>query len=190
MKQQTAFSRVLGKAPVTQLLENCKYFMEPKDSLPCLQEPSTGPYPEQDQSSPYHLFILSTHPCPDYPSGLSPCGFPTSNNSNIHAMCLVNLNLLNSTNLIKLGSEYKLWSSPLCSFLQWLLLSLIQMFSAAYSQTTPVCVSPLMSETKFTPIQNCRQNNSLVYSYVYVFNQQKKRQKVTFTCMYSTICFI
>jgi hypothetical protein len=28
--------------------------MEPEGSLPCLQEPSTGPYLEPDQSSPYH----------------------------------------------------------------------------------------------------------------------------------------
>jgi hypothetical protein len=28
--------------------------MEPEGSLPCSQEPSIGPYPEPDQSSPYH----------------------------------------------------------------------------------------------------------------------------------------
>jgi hypothetical protein len=28
--------------------------MEPEGSLPCSQEPSTGPCPESDQSSPYH----------------------------------------------------------------------------------------------------------------------------------------
>jgi hypothetical protein len=28
--------------------------MEPEGSLPCLQEPSTGPYPDPDRSSPYH----------------------------------------------------------------------------------------------------------------------------------------
>jgi hypothetical protein len=51
-------------------------FMEPEGSLPCSQEPSTGPYPEPDQSSPYH-HILSTihfntiHPCLGLPSSLS-----------------------------------------------------------------------------------------------------------------------
>jgi hypothetical protein len=29
--------------------------MEPEGSLPCSQEPSTGPYPEPDQSTPYFL---------------------------------------------------------------------------------------------------------------------------------------
>jgi hypothetical protein len=37
----------------------------PEDSLPCSQEPITGPYPEPDESSP-HL-----------PSVLFPSGFPT-----------------------------------------------------------------------------------------------------------------
>jgi hypothetical protein len=34
--------------------------MEPENSLPCSQEPSTGPYPEPDQSNPYHP-IQSLH---------------------------------------------------------------------------------------------------------------------------------
>jgi hypothetical protein len=31
--------------------------MEPESSLPCSQEPATGPYPEPDASSP-HILIL------------------------------------------------------------------------------------------------------------------------------------
>jgi hypothetical protein len=32
--------------------------MEPEGSLPCSQEPSTGPYTEPDQSNPYHPTYL------------------------------------------------------------------------------------------------------------------------------------
>jgi hypothetical protein len=59
--------------------------MEPEDSLSCSQEPSTGPYPKPDQSSPYHailslsaILILFTHLCPGLLSGPFPSGFPTN----------------------------------------------------------------------------------------------------------------
>jgi hypothetical protein len=32
--------------------------MEPEGSLPCSQEAPAGPYPEPDQSSPYHPISL------------------------------------------------------------------------------------------------------------------------------------
>jgi hypothetical protein len=43
-----------------------QHFMEPKGALPCSQEPSTGPYPEPDWSSPYYpiskTYINIVHP--------------------------------------------------------------------------------------------------------------------------------
>jgi hypothetical protein len=36
--------------------------MEPEGSLSCSQEPSTGPYPEPDQSSPYHPILYLEDP--------------------------------------------------------------------------------------------------------------------------------
>jgi hypothetical protein len=54
-------------------------FMEPKGSLPSSQEPTTGPYPEPDESNPTSLrstLILSSHLRPDIPSGLFPSGSP------------------------------------------------------------------------------------------------------------------
>jgi hypothetical protein len=53
--------------PFLRSCQLCRYsrtsqnFMEPKGSLPCSQEPSIGPYPEPDQSSPYNA-ILSVRP--------------------------------------------------------------------------------------------------------------------------------
>jgi hypothetical protein len=35
--------------------------MEPDGSLPCSQDPSTGPYPEPDQSSPYQPILSKIH---------------------------------------------------------------------------------------------------------------------------------
>jgi hypothetical protein len=34
-----------------------QHFMEPENSLPCTQEPSTGPYPQPDRSNPYHPIL-------------------------------------------------------------------------------------------------------------------------------------
>jgi hypothetical protein len=48
--------------------------MEPEGSIPCSQEPTTGRYPEPDQS----ILILPTHLRLGLPSGLFPSGFPTN----------------------------------------------------------------------------------------------------------------
>jgi hypothetical protein len=35
-----------------------QYFMEPEGPSPCSQESATGPYPEADESSPYHPILF------------------------------------------------------------------------------------------------------------------------------------
>jgi hypothetical protein len=40
-----------------------QHFMESEGLLPCSQEPSTVPYPEPDQFSPYHLILSLSNIC-------------------------------------------------------------------------------------------------------------------------------
>jgi hypothetical protein len=52
-----------GVEPFLRSCQLCSYsrtsqhFMEPEGSLPCSQEPSTGPYSEPDQFNPYHHIL-------------------------------------------------------------------------------------------------------------------------------------
>jgi hypothetical protein len=93
--------------------------MEPEGSLPYSQKPCTGPYPETDQSNPYHpvlslrSILMPTHLCLGLPNGFFLSGSPTNilyafPFSLDRATYPAHLILLGLIILIILGGEYKL----------------------------------------------------------------------------------
>jgi hypothetical protein len=129
--------------------------MAHEGSSPCSQEPSTGPYPEPDQSSPYHPILplqdLSKYYPPTYIFvflvvsfilPFSPIIYVCSSSPFMLHDLLI---LLDLTILIKLGHEYKLRSAWLCSFLHppvtWSLFSPNIPLSTLFSITFSLCSS-------------------------------------------------
>jgi hypothetical protein len=59
-KKSNTYLLIYGAEPFLRSCQLCspsgntQHFMEPEGSIPCSQEPSTGPYPEPYQSNPLH----------------------------------------------------------------------------------------------------------------------------------------
>jgi hypothetical protein len=51
----------LWSRPFCSYSRTSQQFMEPESSLPCSQEPSTGPYSEPDRLIPYHLIMITEY---------------------------------------------------------------------------------------------------------------------------------
>jgi hypothetical protein len=101
--------------PFLRSRQLCNPSRTSEGSIPCSQEPSTGPYPQPYQSHPISLrsvIILSTHLRLGLHSGFFPSGFPINILytfvSLIRATCTAHLILLDLIILIILGEEYKL----------------------------------------------------------------------------------
>jgi hypothetical protein len=118
---------------------------------------STSPHP----TSPRSILILSIHLSLGLLSGLFPSGFPTNHPNHLYAClfspilatCPAHLILLDLIILIILAEEYTNHEAPRNAFFSTLQsphpFSVQISSSAIRSQTPPVYVPPLMSETKF-----------------------------------------
>jgi hypothetical protein len=154
-----SYSLTHGAEPFWMNHQFCSYsrtsqhFMEPEGSLPCSQEPSTGPYPKPYRSSPYRpilslksILILSTHLSLCLPSSLFLSDFPTNILyaflfSPVRAICPVHPPWLDHSNYTW---RYKLWSIWLCILPQLLPSCLSdpnRLHSTTYSDTLNLCFS-------------------------------------------------
>jgi hypothetical protein len=132
--------------------------MESESSLRCSKEPSTDPYSEPDQSSPYHphsisvksILILSTHVLLDLPSGLFHLTFPPV--SYMHSSYPYSCYMLCSSHPHWLDHSNYIWRrvQVMCSFLQPPATSSLFgsniLLSSLFSNTLSICSSLIFTD--------------------------------------------
>jgi hypothetical protein len=114
-------SALLEEPSILQILKNLPVFYGTRKFITVFTKPSTAPYPEPDQSNPYHptlplrsILILFIHLRLGLPSGLFPSGFRTSILyaflvSLIHATCPAHLILFDLIRFWIILFHNKVW---------------------------------------------------------------------------------
>jgi hypothetical protein len=166
------------------------HFMEPKGSILCSQQTSSGPYPEPDKSSPYHhilspslksILIVFTNLCfvllivsvllafHQYPIHITLLPHSRYIACPSHPHCPDYSNYTWQRVQVSLSRflQPPAISSPLGPNI---------LLSSLFSNTLSLRSSINVRDHIQTHIQNHRQNSSLVYSNLYVFRQQTRRQ--------------
>ena len=166
--------------------------MEPAGSLLHQQEPTTCPYSEPDQSSPWtptpiptswkSILILFSHLCLRLPSGLFPLGFPIKTLyspliSPICATCPTHLILLDLMTRIIFSDEYKSLSASVYSLLHLVPLRPKYPPQDSILQHPQPTFLPQYERLSITPIQTNRQNYIYVYFIICIFLDCKLEDK-------------
>jgi hypothetical protein len=140
--------------------------MEPVGSLPCSQEPSTGPYPEPDQSNLYHPILSKIHFNTVHPPTSWSSQWPPSIwLSHKYPICIPPL-----PNSCYMSCPYYADFSNLLS----LHFSSVQIFSSApFSNTLRLC-----SETKFhTPTEPQAKLLIIIIIIIIIIHRSKSTRK-------------